>query len=313
MDADDPAPGSPARLFLAGAGGVLVLLAAVAGLDELRERRAAQEERRLQAVVQVEATYRFGGHQTGAYDGSRQEAVLSRAIGLRNSGPRPVVVESAVVDGLRLLEPVEVAPGREERLRLVQRVPCRPDPAVADVRLDLRLGLRTGAGLEQRVLPLAQDVLAYAGEARRVCGLVPAGEAVQLYAVLGAQPVDGALDVPVRVSSSGARPARIVSLRAGSGMSVELLDPQGRRVPLPLEVEPRAPDGTTQGRSYLLRLRVDDCRLVDASDSQSFQPASAFSLSYLPADEREPAGAGTVTTVLVDPEPVRDLLAGACP
>ena len=314
LDADDPAPGSPKRLVVA-AGVVLALLAGVSGVDELRERRAADaEERRLQAVLQVELTDRFGLLQATDYDGGTQEAVLSRALGLRNTGPRPVVVESVAVDGLRLVGgPVEVAPGQEERLLVQQRLPCSPEPGSTSTGLAVQLGVRTGAGTREQELLLDQEMTAYGEDARRACGIVPPGEAVQLFSEPGGRAVDGVLDVPLRIGSFGARTTRLLDLQAGNGLTAELLDDTGRRVDLPLEIEPRLPNGSMLEQPFRLRLRVVDCTRVDASDSQSYEPGSAFTLSYVVADDTEPEGSGGTTTVLYDANPVRDLVADACP
>ncbi len=314
LDGDDPAPGSPKRLIVAAVV-VLALLAGVSGVDELRDRRAANaEERRLQAVLQVELTDRFGSFQGTDYDGGTQEAVLSRALGLRNTGPRPVVVESVAVDGLRLVGgDVEVAPGREERLLVQQRLPCSPAPVSTSTSLSVLLGVRTGAGLQEQELLLDEEVTASGGDARRACGIVPAGEALQLFFVIGGRVQDGALDVPLRAANYGARDVRLLDVRAGSGLTAELLDDTGHAVPLPLEFAGRGPDGGVPERPLLLRLRVVDCALVDASDMESYQPDSAFSVSYVAADDVEPQGAGAATTVLYDANAVRDLVAEACP
>ncbi len=314
LDADDPAPGNPKRLVVV-VGVVLALLAGVSGVDELRERRAADaEERRLQAVLQVQLTDRFGLLQATDFDGRTQEAVLSRALGLRNSGPRPVVVASAAVDGLRLVGgPVEIAPGQEERLLLQQRLPCSPEPGSASTGLAVLFGIRTGAGMQELERLLDEELTAYGEDARRACGLVPPGEAVQLFSEPGGPPVDGVLDVPLSIANFGARTTQLLDLQAGNGLTAELLDDTGGRVSLPLEIGPRLPDGSTVQRPFRLRLRVVDCARVDASDTQSYEFGSAFTLSYVVADDTEPEGAGTTTTVLYDAEPVRDLVADACP
>ena len=294
---------------------VLALLAGLSGADELRERRAADaEERRPQAVLQLKLTDRFGSLQTTDYDSGRQEAVLSRALGIRNTGPRPVVVESVAVGGLRLAGgDVAVAPGREERLLVQQRLPCLPQPGSASNSLSVLLGVRTGAGLQEQELLLGDEVTASGEDARRACGIVPAGEALQLFFVIGGRVQDGALDVPMRAVNYGARDVRLLDVRAGSGLTAEILDGAGPPVPLPLELAGRAPDGSVLERALLLRLRVVDCALVDASDTESYQPDSAFSVSYVAADDVEPKGAGAATTVLYDANAVRDLVAEACP
>lgn len=314
LDADDPAPGNPQRLVVA-AGVVLALLAGVSGVDGLRERRAADaEERRLQTILQVELTDRFGSFQTTDFDGGTQEAVLSRALGLRNTGPRPVVVESVAVDGLRLVGgEVEVAPGQEERLLVQHRLPCSPAPAATSASLSVLLGVRTGAGTREQALLLDPEMTAYGEDARRACGIVPPGEAVQLFSEPGGRAVDGVLDVSLRIASFGARTTRLLDLQAGNGRTAELLDDTGRGVALPLEIEPRLPDGGVVEQPFRLRLRVVDCAVVDASDSQPYESGSAFTLSYVVADDSEPEGAGATTTVLYDANPVRDLVADACP
>ena len=142
---------------------------------------------------------------------------------------------------------------------------------------------------------------------------MPAGEALQLFFVIGGRVQDGVLDVPLRVVNYGVRDVRLLDVRAGSGLAAELLDDTGHAVPLPLELAGRGPDGSAVERQLLLRLRVVDCALVDASDMESYQPDSAFSVSYVAADDVEPQGAGAATTVLYDANAVRDLVAEACP
>ena len=314
LDADDPTPGSPTRLVVA-AGVVLALLAVLSGVDELRERRAVDaEERRLQALLEVKLTDRFEAFQGAEFDGSSQEAVLTRSLGLRNTGPRPVVVESAAVDGLRLLGgEVEVAPGGEERLLLEQRLPCSPAPDDTSTSLAVRLGIRTGSGLQELELLLAEQATAYGGQARQACGIVPAVEAVQVFPGPGSRVVDGVLDVPLRIANYGARATRLLEIRGGAGLSSELLDDAGRPVALPLELEPRRPDGGADEQPVRLRLRVTDCGLVDASDTQSYGPGSAFTITYLPADDLEPRGAGSATAAVFEHNQVYDLVAASCP
>lgn len=314
LGSDDPPPGSPKPRGVA-VGVVLALLAGVFGVGELRERRAADaEERRLQAVVAVELANTDEAYQATDFDGVAQEAVLRRTLRLRNTGPRPVVVESAEVDGLRLVGgEVEVAPGAEQPLLLEQRVPCAPDLGSTATGLAVRLAVRTGSGLQERELRLREDESAYGEDARWTCGNLTAVESVQLFPETGGNVVDGGLDLPVRLANYGVREARLLDVQGGSGLTAELLDDRRRPLALPLVLNARGADGSVRERPLLLRLRVEDCRLVDASDSQSFEAGSAFSISYLAGDEREPAGDGSVTTTLFDPNPVYDLLAEVCP
>lgn len=63
----------------------------------------------------------------------------------------PVIVETAEVDGLRLLgDAVELAPDAEQQLLLEHRVPCAPEPGITSTSLALRPGVRTGSGLPAR-------------------------------------------------------------------------------------------------------------------------------------------------------------------
>ena len=64
---------------------------------------------------------------------------------------------------------------------------------------------------------------------------------------------------------------------------------------------------------YDARIRVADCALVEAADSESFEPGSAWNILYVPADAAEPTGAGESWTSMFDKNPVYDLLAEACP
>jgi hypothetical protein len=137
------------------AGLVLVLLLVlVRGGIEIRERRAAeQEERRLQALVELETTPRFIGQGRRDIDPESRLGVVERAVGVRNNGPRDITVTAASLGDLRLVEEVVVPAGQDARLLLGWRGACAPRPALLAASDVIELEVRTQAGPAGRSCP----------------------------------------------------------------------------------------------------------------------------------------------------------------
>ena len=164
----DDSPRSRHRLYA-----VLVLIALLIGwrgVDTALERRAAAaQERRLQAVVDLQLIVRGVGSENRS---PADIATVERQLGFRNVGPRPVEVLSASVGSLTFEGSSSVEPGRDLALSLGRSLSCAQRPADEPVDQTVQVSVRRADGTEvKRRLPLPPDAfVSDPGLLRRVCG-----------------------------------------------------------------------------------------------------------------------------------------------
>ena len=310
----DEQPRSLRRPLLAAAV-VLALLGGTSAVGEVRDRRAAAaQERRLQAVLDLELQLRVEPFLGTSFDAAARAAVLQRPVGLRNTGPRPVTVVSAAVDGLRALHGEQVVPaGGELVLDLQQRVPCSPKPPLERSGGPLQLQVRTGAGLRRVSLPLPEESRPGEDSARTACGHLPVEQAV-LTTLVQATELDGEVAVEALLENVSVAPVRVLEVRAGSGLSFSLEDDDGLALTLPLPLPPRQPDGRTTSVPVRLVARVTDCAAVRTDVLRSFAEGALDTVTVRAGDDEVPQGlAGGSTSLVEDPTLLLELVARTCP
>lgn len=307
----DDSPRSTRRPLLAAAL-ALLLLAGASGAAELRERRAAEaRERQLQDVVDLELTARFTGEVLRRSSGDRAE--VERAVGVRNTGPRPLRLTAATLGMLRLSDEVVLAPGQEDRLLLVQQVDCRREPALLPEASVLQLEVRTAGGARRSVeLPLTpEDPGPQPDQARRACGYLEVYEAARLE--LEPLSLDGdRLTVRAVAVNAGRSVVTLEQLRPGDGLALDVLGADGAPLALPVEVAAAGPSGEPFQLPLVLSLRVSSCDRVQAGDLMSFEPGSAGALTSVFSTEQDRTLEGGGTSLLPDLPSLTELLEASC-
>jgi len=233
-------PGSGRRWGRPGLLAVLAAVAVLVALDVREDRISAEQERRLDGVVQVELA------EPGSYDGAYApggEGTLELAVRLRNAGPRPVTVTAAEQGDLRFAGEV-VLPARTGTavVRLTRSVACPPAGQLPEPEPEGRplvLQVVTPAGPREAVVPDALPIGSLNEGVQASCGYPPLRRAVEVGgAVLG--PRERLLDVRVELANTSRWQARLTSLFFGRGLVVLSIDGQSDALPLPL---PPASDG----------------------------------------------------------------------
>lgn len=252
---DVPAGHGTPRRRATSAAVVVLAVAVVAGGLELRERReAAEQERRLAAVVDLSVLAEGTGQAT--YDALSGLAQLDLSLNARNRGPRALTVLEAEVAGYELTRPVELPTGGRASLPLTRSIACsptRPPAQLTSRRLSLRV--RTGAGDRdvdvQLPSPVGDD------QALRLCGYLPLEEAAFVN-VAGASEGRGAAEVVLQVLSSSVRPTDVVDIVLDEGLRVEPTEQGGTPLAFPIPLLVQGPDTTTV-TTVRLALTVSDC------------------------------------------------------
>lgn len=310
----DDSPRSRHKLYA-----VLVLIALLIGwrgADTALERRAAAaQERRLQAVVDLQLINLESG---GSENRSADIATVERQVGLRNAGPRPVEVLSASVGTLTFQGSSSVEPGGDLALSLARSLSCAQRPADEPVEQTVQVSVRRADGIEvKRSLPLPPDAfVSDPALLRRVCGYLEPFEAGMVLGSGSARLDDGSLLVDLLVTNAGRAPLVLAGLSGGSGMGVSLHTAQGRPAALPVEMAPGEGSGDRPPLVVTVRLRVDDCSAVVPLDlsAGTFEQSSATTLATSFASPgNKPNPAHRVWISLEQSQAVADLLQLSCP
>lgn len=239
--------------------------------------------------------------------------MLRWSYGLRNTGPRALVVVRASLGPLVSDREVEVPAGEDVRLLLRLALRCDSPPALGPARALVELTVRTAGGGERTVqLPgdLGRDDLARAGD--RACGYPDVGEAVAQD--LGTAAVGPRrLVVPVTYTNTGRRPASLLRVVGGSGMQVRVQDSSGRSQRLPSPLPPASDMRTGPPLPLLLEVTVTDCGALVVLGAPGTGQDVPTALSATVADLSDPGPQGQ--RVLQGDLPntaVRELLADVC-
>ena len=263
LDAEQPR--SRRGLYLV-VGALAVLAALRAGDTALDQRAAADEDRRLGAVVELELTERFSGQGISGRD-DQDVATVSRTLGIRNTGPRDVELLSVSFGPLVSDSPTTVGAGREQGVRLTATTPCRTRPQDTPLPATVAVTVRTSTGqVVEQQLPLDDAVfLADPSELRRACGYLEVFEAT-FASVQGVSRRGDSLVIGFQVGNFGRLPVDLVRVTGGAGMRVQLLaatsdGTAGPPVALPVLL-PGQVDQVDQLRDVVVVLDVGDCSAV---------------------------------------------------
>lgn len=254
---DDPPRHALTPRRVQSVAALALLVAAVAGVAELRERRAAAaEERRLDRVVDLAVESRGISY---SYRPAARGVRVDLELQLRNDGPRDVVVERGDSGAYALVQPaVEVAAGRTVPLLLRRELTCSPSvpppPAPLEV---LVLDVRTAAGPRQVELPLEPSLVT--DEAPRPCGLLPL-EALVEVVVQDVDRDERGVSVTLAVTSSATRELTVEAVQAAAGLVATA-------VPLPLRLPAQA-DGRRQTRVVEVVVDVRECVAARSAPAQ---------------------------------------------
>jgi hypothetical protein len=313
---DDDAPrsrrGAAALLALA------VLLLGWLGVDDLRERRAAAaEERRLQAVVELElTTHSSGGNETRGAD---DVAEVVRQVGLRNTGPRPVEVLSASYGTLTLEGTRRAEPGRHLTVTLSRRLSCAQRPAEEPVEQAVRLQVRAADGtVVERELPLPAELwLSDPALLQRACGYLEPYEGGMAIATGTARLEGDALLLDLLVGNHSRAPLELAHVAGGAAWRCPWTPSTDGRPACRWLCRPaRAPaPGTVPMLAVTATLRVQDCSAVVAPDldGQLYDESSAAIITTAFARPGTAPDLGYRSgTQLQEPQVVADLLRLSC-
>lgn len=220
---DEPPARVLNRLRVTAAGAVLVLLAGIAAVGDVRERqRAAAEQQRLASLVELRLDPEAGA--TGEYDQQSHTAVLELLLPVHNDGPHDVVILSGGAGGYGLARPVELRAGSRGVLLLEQTLDCSTlpeSPAPVDT---VELSVRTAAGLEPRrvTVPMPDP---WTEHGPHICRAVPLHQSVSLD-VLDISPLPDGLRVTIEAVNTSAREVTVVAVRGvAPGLEATLEEP----------------------------------------------------------------------------------------
>ena len=260
-----PRPVSRRRL-LAGVGLVVALALVAVGLQVRAERAAAEEERRLRAVVEL-AVQPEGS--SSVYDPGTRTARLESRLLLVNDGPRDHVVQDGTAGGFTLVRAgLRVRAGDSVPLVLGASVRCSSTRPAEVPTGPLALQLQGGRGVELPVdLSVAPDAAA------RACGFVPLAE-VGFVSVLGASRPPGALELALELGTQAIRPVDVLGLEVGPGLRSELRRSDGTPVAFPLALALGDGPGY-RAEAFALRIEAADC---DAARAGAGSPSLALEL-----------------------------------
>ena len=238
--------------------GVALAIAAAALLvaaDVRDGRRAAERERRLDGVVQVDLAR--PGSYTGAHGPLSDRGTLELAVLLRNTGPRAVTVTEAQQGDLRFSGgvPLEARTGTA-LVRLTRSVDCPPAGRLPEPEPEgspLVLQVVTPAGPREAVLTDALPIGSLNEGVQSACGYPPLDRAVTVGGVvLG--PRDRTVEMRVELTNTSRWQARLVSLFLGQGLTVNAIDGGTDALPMVL---PPASGGRPTGRSLDVVVGLD--------------------------------------------------------
>lgn len=312
----DAAPSRRPVVVLALVAALLVGTALVTRSSERRE--AGEQERRRLSTVSLSYTPQFlvGVEEDvspAEARAQRRPRLLRYPYGVRNTGRGDVVLVRAALGPLASEPEVVVPAGRSARVLLLLPVPCDGSPPPGPTPGAALVTVRALDGHEQELrLPAGLGPTSLRRAADRACGTQLTRYTVVPYVGIGVLEGDRVV-APIDWDNTAGRDATVRSLAAGPGMQVELQDPAGRPVPLPVEL-PRA------GPAVVLRLviTVQDCDalvLDEAPDDAQDRPTT---LSTVVRDEQRAAGgavedAEELVTAELPRIAVRRLVEATCP
>ena len=262
---DERPPADPVvrrrRRRIAGA----LLLAGAVGFGglEVRDRRAAAEEdRRLDAIVELRAVHQGG---SSSFDPASRIGRLTLELALFNDGPRDLEVTAAAVAGYELVaREIRVAAGSSRAVALTRSVTCEPGARPSTPTGGLQLSVRTASGERRLDLDLPVDEQ----EVLRLCGFRPL-ETMQLsFGTIG-RPALEVVDLELDLMTQAIGPVQLVGIRPPPGIAAEQLV-QGRVRGLPLELTSH--DGLTRRLTVTLRFTVHDCSAARTPSEADLPP-----------------------------------------
>lgn len=196
------------------------------------------------------------------------EPALSATVVLRNTGPRPVALESAELVNTPWrsdeLAGRRVADGDRTELTLLRPLDCG-DLTATPAPGPLLVRATTGSGSKTAALRISFDGLAFADEmAAGACGQAEPTAAVASTETR-VELQDDRMLITVELANASARPLALTSLQPLPGLRLTALQ-DGANVALPLPLPPgdydppiEAYQGRGAGRTLELVLQVDDC------------------------------------------------------
>lgn len=234
--------------------------------------------------------------------------VVSLPVTVRNAGPRAVVLDGAAVAGSALADDAAagraLGKGATTQLRLQRPLDCAAEEQAALVAPP-PLTLTTGG---RAVALRIDDGLREADElARRSCGLLPPGQALEL-AMTSARVRNGISRLAFEVRSTSAEPLELRELTPAVGLRVRLVDPaSGEAVALPLVVPPgRRPASLPSAEPPPPALRLTAVVVIDDCGSplpgSAFRDGPAFSLAVADPSGVDSAAFGDLGSVIGEME-----------
>lgn len=208
--------------------------------------------------------------------GAAGGVVVSLPVTVRNAGPRAVVLDGAAVTGSALADDAaagrELGEGATTQLRLQRPLDCA---AEQQAELAAPPPLTLTAGGRAVALRIDDGLREADALARRSCGLLPPGQALEL-AMISARVVNGIARLGFEVRSTSAEPLELRVLTPARGLRVRLVDPaSGDTARLPLVVPPgRLPATLPSAELPSPALRLTAVVIID--DCGSPLPGSAF-------------------------------------
>lgn len=235
----------------------------------------------------------------------RHELGARVLVGLRNTGPRKLRIDSASVGALTSAAPVDLPVEGEQPLSLGQQVAYGQEPALGPAGPPLLiLAVRTPVGaVHHTQLPLPLDVEQVRAAARDACRWAGPDQSAEL---TSSEELDGReVRADLTLANDGRRPLVLTRIQAAPGLVVTPDRPLPLRL-LGVQTGPTKPEAV----AFSVTVRVVDCAALGGPAHPRLGQAV---LTFTDVNRTVMQLTRPLSSTIVSPDPIEQLIERICP